>query len=293
MKRTRLFDMAVALMALLFACSTIGNAQPDPNNKHNHESKSVLALQTLYNYLVSPNIQQVFPESGVSPVDALFSNPTQGRIAPFGEGHDLATVKKYFFGLPNDGLESGSAFTVTAVTFRSITKHNPDVSVVVDLTFTPTALGQELGYETFQLRETGQFTFDKKLQITSFDLSIPYVDTAMTSLEGLNFSSPSFFTSSVAAICYVAMGPPGGSSPGACNTANTGFANYNDCYSYLTTLPAGNWNRSMNQNTVACRTLHTQWLAMSPDIECPNVGRTGGTQCADANTYASYFTETF
>jgi hypothetical protein len=99
-------------------------------------SKRVLNVQTLYSYLVYPANAQFFPTSGVSPVDSLFSTTAvQGRIAPLGEGHDLATVKKYFFGLFTvtditdfTGPGTGTSYP-SSVSIRSITDQPPMVLV--------------------------------------------------------------------------------------------------------------------------------------------------------------------
>lgn len=263
----------IAALLVVIAISVAAGASDGP-------SKRVINLQTLYSYLVSPNNQQVFPSSGVSPVDALFSTPTQGRIAPLGEGHDLPTVKKYFFGLP---LYLQSLYSVTVVTFRSITEQPPIVIVEVDVSFTPTTLGQDVGAQPLLLRETGQFTFDKMFHIVSFDLSIPYLDTAMLDEATLNPSNPTFVSSEIENICQATMT--------SCTGQNAQYPDFASCVNALSAIPAGIFNR-LSSNTVMCRSFHTPLLAIDPTGECPNVGSAGGSQCVDA-PYNNYFSETF
>lgn len=134
-------------------------------------SPRVQIIQSLYSDLVSPNNVQSASEP--SPVDALFS-PTgvQGRIAPLGEGHDLSSVKEVFF-LLSPPVTTNSIFAVTGVTFRSIQDLDPTVNVVVDVSFTPTVLGQQAGFQSYQVRETGHFSFADPHHIASFDLRFP------------------------------------------------------------------------------------------------------------------------
>lgn len=253
-------------------------------------SKRVVNVQTLYNYLIYPDNQLAFPTSGTSPVDALFASSTQGRVAPFGEGHDLATVKKYFFGI-SPGLAPGSSnnsipFTLGGVAFRSITDQNPLVFVEIDLVLTPTPLGQTLGYQNYEVRETGSFTFNKSNQITSFDLSIPYVDSAMATFAGRDFTNPTFVADDIVGMCTLIVN--------SCTGTNAQYTSLTDCESFLSSLPVGNWNRSMNQNSLSCRSFHAQYLLpIDPTNECTFVGRSGGTQCVNTNSYQNYIDELF
>jgi len=253
-------------------------------------SKRVANLQTLYSYLVYPKNQQVFPAAGVSPVDALFP-PTgaQGRIAPLGKGQDLATLKKYFFGLsPTD--PTTAFFTVSGVDFHAITEQPPYIFVEVDVNFTETALGNSLGIvlSFSRLRETGRFTFDKQFRIVSFDLLIPYLDTAMA-LAGKNASDPSFIANATQAICSQAQQ--------VCTTAQTGYLDSNACVAYLSSSPVqpGNWDRVSGTNTVICRAFHLPFVSIDPTVECPIIGTTGSTECADNPDYTitTYLDETF
>jgi hypothetical protein len=89
---------------------------------------------------------------------------------------------------------------VTGVTFRSITDAPPLVIVEVDVSFSPTTLGTAQGIQPYQLRETGQFTFNKTFQIVSLDLLIPYLDTAMA-LAGVDLSNPAVADSLIQGVC--------------------------------------------------------------------------------------------
>lgn len=252
-------------------------------------SKRVVNVQALYNYLIYPNNQVAFPTSGTSPVDALFASSTQGRIAPFGEGHDLETVKKYFFGI-SPGLAPGTSassipFTLGGVAFRSITDQNPVVFVEIDLVLTPTPQGQALGLQNYEVRETGNFTFNKSNQITSFDLTIPYVDSAMATYAGQDFTNPTFVSDDIVGICTLTMN--------SCTGANAQYPDLATCESALSSLPVGNWNRSMNQNSLSCRNFHAQYLLPIDPTECTVLGPSGGTQCLNTNTYQNYIDELF
>jgi hypothetical protein len=68
------------LLAVLFAVA-LGMSLSVPAGADSGPSPRVRNMQTLYSYVVTPGFTQVFPASGVSPVDALFIPSPQGRIA--------------------------------------------------------------------------------------------------------------------------------------------------------------------------------------------------------------------
>ena len=161
-------------------------------------SRRVKNVQALYNYLVYPNNLSVFSQSP-DPIYSLFSSTeVKGRIAPLGAAHDLETLKTYFFGFSPPSDQSTVPSIVTGVTFRAITEKSRSVAVEVDIEFGPTALGQLQGIQPYKLREVGFFTFDKQNRITSFDLTIPYLDAA---LPFYRTSDPNFAASAVQSIC--------------------------------------------------------------------------------------------
>ena len=49
----------------------------------------------------------------------------------------------------------------------------------------------------------------------------------------------------------------------------------------------------VNSNTVLCRLFDVPFVAFEPNVECPIIGRTGGAQCLESNSYFNYFSETF
>jgi len=100
---------------------------------------------------------------------------------------------------------------------------------------------------------------------------------------GLNFSDPSYRTSTAAGICTFAMGSQDGTTKGSCSTANTGYADYNDCYAYLTSIPVGLIGVG-RENNLVCRSNWIFTLATRPDYNCPSVGRTGGKRCNNSFT---------
>jgi len=282
----------LARLAVLFTMTAIGvSAQTNQNNNSNNNnvSKNVLAVQTLYNYLIYPNSQQVFPASGVSPVDALFSPVgVQGRIAPLGEGHDLMTVKKTFFGVKISQSSPDQAYvSLTGVTFRSITDLSPVVLVVVDLSFTPGV--NAFLVSPFQVRETGQFTFNKAGQIVSFDLQIPYYDFVFFNILGIELSNPNVVTTVINQVCAVATSAP-------CSGMNAQYnGSFSTCAAYLSTISVGSFNR-LSANSLTCRLTNLQFVQIDPANDrtnsCPVLGQTGGNQCV-YTPYSTYFTETF
>ena len=155
------------------------------------------------------------------------------------------------------------------VTFQSIIDQPPVVIAEVDLSFAPRPSNP--GGTPFQVRETGKFTFNKTFQIVSFDVQIPYFDTAIL-IQGADTTNTGYVTGLINGICSAVMAS---CTPGV----NVDDTDQNDCVTFLSSsIPVGNWNR-VTDNWVICRDYRTQFVPLTPNVECPNLGRSGGTKC--------------
>jgi hypothetical protein len=238
----------------------------------------VANLHTLYNLLIYPNYLPLFQTLEVPP--GLFAPDAKGRIAPLGHGDDLYSAIRLFFGLmPTTNLNT-SQFYTSSVNFRTMTEQDPDVAVEVDVTFTPTATGTQLLLTQYQIRETGRFTFDSENRITTFDLSIPYLDTALSYISP---SNASVLQGMIQAICSTAQA--------SCTGPNQQYATVAACITSLQSLPAGSWNR-VSSNTVVCRAFDAPFAVINPAVDCPVLGPSGGGQCVDT-AYSTYFSDSF
>ncbi|KAL0564364.1 hypothetical protein V5O48_017682 [Marasmius crinis-equi] len=66
-----------------------------------------------------------------------------------------------------------------------------------------------------------------------------------------------------------------------CTGSNQQYANYDECYNFLTTkVPFGDPWEGGNNNTF-CRYIHKNMLKFRPDVHCPHVGPSGGEMCID------------
>jgi hypothetical protein len=231
--------------------------------------------------LVYPNYLPVLADPTV--LSSFFAPAVKGRIAPLGQGDDLYGVMKVFFGLSPVTDPNSAVVTVTSVNFRTLTEQDPNVAVEVDVTFTPTATGLLFGLTPYQIRETGRFTFDSQNKITTFDLSIPYLDTALFYVSPSDASTKQQMIQCIcatyASYCNVANDPQGF------------YSSLTDCVNFLGTLPPGSWNR-VSGNNVVCRFVDTPFVQFNPSLDCPVLGHTGGGQCVDTG-YSTYFSDSF
>lgn len=262
--------MKTTIALLSMAVLTVSAAGFSPAEAADRSQKRVAVVRTLYGLL--PQARSVL--AGQVSADNLFASTVQGRLTPLGQGSDPATVKNYFFGAVTF-LPSSSA-TVSAVDFKSLVVRNDQVWVDANITLDdPNTTPSQL-----KLHQIGFFRFNHANQISSFDLTMPYLDAAAASV-GVDLSSPAVLQHLAQSICT--------SQANICSGATQQYADFPSCFAFIMSIRAGTFDRT-SSNSVACRTFQAGLAAANanPALVCPAIGPTGGGTCVDT-PYSDYF----
>jgi len=214
-------------------------------------------------------------EEGEAAVADLFSPNVQGRVSPVGSFSDFTSVQEYFYGL-------GAASKITKVTIEKMAVLGNYVSIWVVLFFDNSAQGTP----SYNLTQTGFFTFDNTNHIVSMDLDILNLGWA---LDGDSATNATTRNNIINGVCTTLVVSPGFCPPSADPTGY--YSNFTDCVNFMQSITYGTWAHA-NSNTVICRSLHTILTAFRPDVHCPHAGKTGGMKCVDT-PYSSFYDETF
>ncbi|KAH7058966.1 hypothetical protein B0J12DRAFT_379230 [Macrophomina phaseolina] len=71
-----------------------------------------------------------------------------------------------------------------------------------------------------------------------------------------------------------------------CNGTNAQYASFNACYTTLTQQKRFGKAYELGADTLLCRLVHQNMVALRPAVHCPHVGPTGGGMCVDDLHYA-------
>jgi SnoaL-like domain len=278
--RKNMSGVAAALVALALMWTVPARtASHDDEAKHgdqddlkqHHARIRADKIRELYHDVEFPNSVQVI--TGQKSVAHIFAAGVRGRVTPVGHFHDEQAVSEYFF-----GLAATPTSRVTTATMRSLAVSGDKVAVEVDIHF------EKLAGGGFTLRQTGFFTFDDDDLVSSFDLSILNLGAAV------NPTSAAEREASIQGVCAVLTTGVAG-QPATCRGENAEYADFNDCVTFMRSVPYGTWDRA-NSNTFVCRQFHTLLTPFRPDVHCPHAGKTGGGMCVDVS-YQSFFDEEF
>jgi len=230
-------------------------------------------VETVYNLLRYPTPLAVI--AGRISVSDLFAPAVKGRVSPVGSFDDYTAVEEYFYGL-------GASSMITSVTMKKIAILGNEVAVWVVLFFDNSAKGSP----SYNLTQTGFFTFDSNNLISSVDLDILNLGWA---LDGDSATNATTRDANINKICTTLT-----VSPGFCPQVDDPagyYTSFSDCVNFMHSIPYGTWAHA-NSNTVICRTLHTLLTAFRPAVHCPHTGKTGGMKCVDT-PYSSFYAEDF
>jgi len=233
-------------------------------------------VEQVYLRLIYP--QPILIITGQQSVSDLFAPTAKGRVSPVGSFDDFTSIEEYFYGL-------GAASRITQITFKKLAVTGNYVSIWVVLYFNGTATGQP----SYNLTQTGFYTFDSNNLIESVDLDILNLGWA---LDGDTLTNNASRQAIINNVCATLVGAPG--HPGTCPPADdpTGFySSIGDCQTFMNSIPFGTWAHA-NANSVICRELHTILTAFRPTVHCPHTGKTGGMKCVDT-LYSSFYDEDF
>jgi len=233
-------------------------------------------VNQVYQRLIYPTPLLIM--SGQQNVFDLFDINVKGRVSPVGSFDNFTAVEEYFYGL-------GASSQITKITMQKLTVTGNYVSVWVIIFFDGTSTGQA----SYNLTQTGFFTFNSNNLISSVDLDILNLGWA---LDGDTLTNNASRQAIINEVCGALVGVPG--HPGTCPPADDPLGHYSsigDCQTFMNSIPFGTWAHA-NSNSVICRQLHTILTVFRPTVHCPHTGKTGGGKCVDT-PYSSFYDENF
>jgi len=231
-------------------------------------------IEKLYQQLIYPIPLAIM--AGEISVDDIFSPNVKGRVSPAGSYNDFTSVQEYFYALAASSM-------ITSVTMEKITATGDYVTVWVIIYFNGTASGTP----SYNLTQTGFYTFDDTDHVISLDLDILNLGWA---LDGDSATNPATRLANIERICTILVVNPGFCPPS--EDPEGYYSSFDDCVNFMSNnITYGTWAHA-NSNTVICRSLHTILTAFRPAVHCPHAGKTGGMACVD-KPYPTFYDEEF
>jgi hypothetical protein len=245
-------------------------------------SYQLAVVKSVYQSLVWPTpayIMGALIAGQASPVSSLIAANATGRVDPLGKFSDQDGVVEYFYGTVWTG-----AARVSKITFKKLISQNNVVSMNVQLEFDNYDNTQQYILYSYNLTQTGTFTFNSEGLIQSMDLIIHNLG------ENSNPLTPDTLATAQQ-ICYVIM------NVANCNSTFDPLGYYTDigdCINHFTNVyDWGTWdNIYFNGNTSICRVFHSFLAIGRPQVHCSHSGKTGGGKCIH-HEYTSYFLQDF
>lgn len=210
-------------------------------------------------------------QSGNKSVDHLFSPNVKARVVPLGV-LSRQILLDYLYVLATTPTTRSIDYA-----FREIVATGDSVFVTADVLFedfsvTPSRL--------YNISEMARYLFDETDRVISLELYLrefgKVSDPPLSDRNRIIEETCTF----VPLICPQQLDPTGY------------YENYSDCLNFMTNeIPFGTFDKA-GSDTFLCRMLYSLMALYHPEIHCPSVGKTGGTQCVDV-TYESYYLENY
>lgn len=234
-------------------------------------------IQTLYESLVFERASAIIMAlitGQPSIVSEFFVPEARGRVNPLGTYSGITGLLEYYYGLTSSG-----AARVPRVIFKKLITQGNIVHVDVTIEINLYDQTQQQIVFSYNLTQTGSYTFNDAIKIVSTDLTIPNLG-AISNQQSLR--TPEFINQ----ICFIIL------NVAHCNASNdpTGhYTDFGDCVQSFNAYEWGTWdNLYFSGNSARCRLFHALIAIMRPDAHCSHAGKTGGGKCID-HDYASYY----
>ncbi len=243
-------------------CVNLQNITHDASRREIMKSK----VRKVYTNFLNPTARQIV--KNLSLVSDLFRPDVRGRVMSFGRFNNFV-LPQYYYGL-------GATANATNVVFTTLIAENNVVSVRADVQLfrNPQAFFQP---EVFNISQVGFFYFDKDNMIAGVDVNFINLGRIqdVPSIPVVQDQIHDFYRQD---ICTLLMS--------RCNSTNQQFSSFNECFSFLSSIPVGSWAQ-LQGNNLYCRLLHATILRELPSgpqaepVHCPHIGPTGGMACVE------------
>ena len=252
------------------------------------EDTQIAKINLVYNSLIWPTPAGIIYSliTGTpNPIFDLFESGTgvKGRVDPVGTFTNNDGVVEYFYG----AVWTGSP-RISKVTFKKLISQDNIVHVNVVLLFEVYDQTQQNKLYSYNLTQSGSFTFDAQGKISSTDLIIHNLGATTDASNPISDpKSPAF----IQQVCGIILGVANCISDKDPEGHYTDFA---DCINSFTNVYQGGTfdNIYFNGNTSVCRFYHSLLAIARPEHHCPHSGKTGGGKCI-THTYQSYYDQNY
>lgn len=258
-------------------------------NKENlQEDRQISIINIVYNSLIWPTPAGIIFSlitGAPNPIFDLFESGTgvKGRVDPVGTFSNNDGVVEYFYG----AVWTGSP-RISKITFKKLISQNNIVHVNVVLLFDVYDQTQQNKLFSYNLTQSGSFTFDEIGKISSTDLIIHNLGAATTASNPISDpKSPAF----IQQVCGIILGAANCTADKDPEGHYTDFA---DCINSFTNVYEGGTfdNIYFNGNTSVCRFYHSLLAIARPFQHCSHSGKSGGGKCIN-HPYQSYYNQDY
>jgi len=242
-------------------------------------TKHLNAIRKFYSNAIYPNQKAVIKD--YESVSNYISHHVKGRMRSIANFETYDDLVEFQYGSSPYDLET-NVFYFSNYTLRQYSEDGNIVSATADFQAQPTELGLKFGIKPSVDTETAFFLFDHHGKILQYDAVEvnQYSWSQFTSVsrdENINKGLM------IQRIC--------GAHTQFCNGTLARYKDYEECATFMNSLPLGNPDYS-NQNNVLCRTIWSLVTNLRPQVHCPDLGR-NSLKCLDSNTYEKYYDDYF
>lgn len=261
-------------------CYSVADALSYKNEKA-QEDFQVSIVRAVYNALLWPTPRDIMISlitGQPSIIYNYFADNASGRVDPVGTFSTHDGIVEYFYGLTWTG-----ATKISQVIFKKLISQNNIVHSNVVLTFNLYDQAQQNILFTYNLTQSGSFTFDANKKIKSADLIIHNLGQIS---DPQSAKTPEFINT----LCYLILNVAG------CNASHDPsgyYVDFPDCVQHFNQYQWGSMdNVYFNGNTSTCRFFHTLLAIGRPSVHCSHAGKTGNAKCVP-HDYSSYYTHDY
>lgn len=262
-------------------CYVIGDALAYREEK-TREDFQTSVVRSVYNGLLWPaprDIMIALITGQPTIIYNYFADNAKGRVDPVGTFSDHDGIVEYFYGLTWTG-----ATKISQVIFKKLISQNNIVHSNVVLTFNLYDQTQQNILFTYNLTQSGSFTFDANQKIASADLIIHNLGQIS---DPQSPRTPEFINT----VCYLIL------NVANCNATYDPlgyYVDFPDCVQQFNLYQWGSMdNVYFNGNTSICRFFHSLLAIGRPQVHCSHSGKTGGGNKCVSHDYSSYYAQDY
>ncbi len=250
-------------------------------NEKSQEEFQASIVRSVYDNLVFPGPRNIMVELIIgqnTTVYNYFADNAVGRVDPVGVFSSHDGIVEYFYGLTWTG-----AARINKVVFKKLISQNNIVHSNVVMSFDLYDQAQQNIVFSYNLTQSGSFTFDANKKIKSVDLIIHNLGAISNQQSP---QTPEY----IQQVCYIILNIAG------CNATHdpTGFyADFPACIQSFSQYKWGSYdNLYFDGNNAICRFFHALLAIGQPHTHCSHAGITGGGKCIQ-HDYATYYNKDY